>query len=245
MYARAFTVAAAIAAAALLTPTITLLAKDDPAALKAAQDAVRKDLKEAKKVPSADLAYVIDTTKLKDGRWTFKDVAPPTDEIQGLMFHAEFPSGNATDTSSSISVVIQKCAHVKKEANGTATMNRPFKAWGKSVEMADLDGIAEGEYQEFILTATDAIPDKCTPPSKKGAVGPAKLWGSAVATDKESKKRVRKDWFLWIAQDKRLGGLTWWAEATTAEKFIDTPEWNAKLVDLMKNIVELKDKRLK
>ena len=244
MSIRPFAIAAAVAAAALLTPVLTappVLAKDDPAAAAKAREEVRKDLKEAKKQPFADLSYVVDTTKLADGRWEFRDVPPPADPDQGTMFNATFPSGNATDASASITFVVGKCIQVNNQTK--KEYSQQFKSIGKSVKMSQVEDYAKGLYQEWMATATDQIKDKCKETDKK-SVGPSKYWGCAVGTDKELKKRVRKDWFVWVSNTS-AGSWTWTAEATTSEKFIDNKDWLEKLDNLMKNIKELKDPRLK
>ncbi len=227
-------------AAAFLAPICTAGAKDDPAAQKAAEEAVRKEYKAAKKVVSADLAYFIDTTKL-DSRWSFEDVKPPEDPDQGAMFRGAFTAGGVGDAAA-IQFYAAKC--IQKNAVKKTEYSHEFKAWGKQVKVAELEKMAQGYYEDFRIQASnDFVKDKSTPAEKHG-VGPAKYWGCAVGPDPETKARVRKDWYVWQSSLK-AGTYTWTFEATTQQKFIDMPEIVAKIEDLVKNIKELKDPRLK
>jgi len=82
---------AGVLAALLLPFCLSAFAKEDPAAVKTAQDALRKKYKAEKKYVTEDFAYFIDVTKLKEQRWVFKeDIAPPTDPDQGLMMSRRF-----------------------------------------------------------------------------------------------------------------------------------------------------------
>jgi hypothetical protein len=240
MLARIVSVAAAVAVACVAVPTIVAYAKEDPAKAAAARDALKKEYKAAKKYITADFTYYVDSTKLKY-TWDFKDVAPPADPDQGLMMEASM-SPMASDTTQSVNMVIQKCAQ-KNDTKHVEYTNQ-FKAWGKTVKMADVENLIMGFYQEFMLTCTDPIKDRSHPPMKRD-VGPAKLWACAVGTDKEEKKRVRKDWFVWPLNDK--GAWTWFASSTMAEKLIADPKdeknWAEKVDDLMKNVVPLTDAR--
>lgn len=243
MSARVFALAAAVGCSAFVAFEVAAVAKDDPAAIKIARDAVRKDLAAKKMHPTADLSYVVDTNKLKDQRWEIKDLPEPADPWQGLMFEATFPSGNQTDPAPSIDFLVQKCVQQKTEGGKTQPFAREFKACGKNVKLADVEGLVSACYEEFLATATDPIKDKCKP-TTKCSVGPAKLWATAVATDKEAKKRVRMDWYAWAASTK-VGTFTWTVTVTTSERFIDNKDWPDKVEELLKNFKELNDPRLK
>lgn len=234
------------AAAALLAggPVVTAKEKDDPAAIAATRLKIRDEYVAKKVYPTADLSYAVDSAKLKDGRWVIRVMPAPENPDQGHMFSADFPSGNATDASSSIQFNVFKCIQYKMEGKARSNKQYEFKAWGKSVPMTDVEQFATGLYEDWIRLATDVIKDKGKRPDNKGTVGPAKYWGYAVGTDKDEKKRVRKDWYVWV-QNGSAGAFTWWAEVTTAEKFVDNPDWIAKIEDMMKNFKELNDKRLK
>jgi hypothetical protein len=246
MFPRATSVAAAIAAAAILTPALTAVAKDDPAVAAAAREKVRAEYKAKKWYPFSDLKFFVDSTKLKDQRWEFKDVkAPEALDEGGAVYAVDLPSGNPNDATPSIRLFIQKWPHYKQQGSARATSTLAFKSWGKSVEISNVDQMCEGFYQDWLKSATDPIKDKCKPPEKKGGIGPAKLWGYAVATDKDSKKRERHDWFAWTTTDPPVP-FTYMCEFTvTDSKFIDNEDWMAKIPEFMKNMKELKDGRLK
>jgi hypothetical protein len=244
MNSRTLYVAAAIAAAYFAAPTLGVSAKDDPAKAAADRDALRKEYAAAKKYLSQDLTYFVDSTKLKDSRWEFQTkIAQGPDPNQGLMIAADFPSGNPTDATPSIQFRIAKCAEKITKDGKTSEYSHEFKSWGKSIKLADTKTMAEGYYMEFMASVTDPIAAK-SKKSDKREVGPSKYWGCAVGTDKESKKRVRMDWYVWTDANK-VASYHWWAEVTTAEKFIDNKEWTDKIDDLMKNVVECKDPRAK
>lgn len=248
MSARMFAVAAAVAVAAILTPSLTLLAKDDPAAIRAAREEVRKKFKDAKKIPSADLSYYVDTTKMKDSRWQFSDTAEPAGvDDPKPMFHASFPSGNATDASASIDLYVWRSPHSKTEGGGRSVFSTTFKNWGQTVKVSDIKDMAAGYYEDFIAGATDLRKEQCKSP-KKVSIGVAEWFGCAVGSFKDegdsAAVRMRRDWYVW-GQTGSTGAFTWLARFTTSAKFIDNEDWLLKIPDLMKNMKELSDPKLK
>ena len=245
MSTRSFCVVAALAAATLLMPSPTAVAKDDPATIKANRDAVRKKFKDAKKLPFADLSYYLDVNKLKDQRWEIADLpAPATDDAGGHMFRAVFPSGNAADAAPSVTINIFRTPHWKDEGAGRKTVfSQEFKSWGQSVKTSDVKDMAAGFYEDWIREAKDVIKDKCRASDNK-KIGPADFWSYAVGTDKEEAKRVRKEWYVW-AQQSTAPPFTWIAIVTISDKFHDNDAWIAKVAEFMKNIQELKDPKLK
>jgi hypothetical protein len=244
MSIRPFIVAAAVAAAAALTPVLTapsVLAKDDPAAEAKAREAVKKDLKEKKFFYTFDLMYAVDSVKLKESRWSWKD-PPPFPEVsekKGGQFWAVLASDAGEQW---VTITVQKMPHYERNGNSETTFNLPFKSWGKTVLVSKVDDMAEGFYEDWILEATDVIKDKCKK-TKKRNLGPGEFYATAVGTDKEDKKRVRKIWVVW----KTTSGVpcTWIAIATIAEKFIDTEEITKKAEDMIGGLKEVKDARLK
>jgi hypothetical protein len=234
--------AAAVAGAYLAVPSLGVFAKDDPAKVASDREALKKDYAAAKKYLFADLSYFVDSAKLADSRWEFGAVKEDADPSQGRMFNASLPSGNATDAVPSIVINVFKC--IQKDNAKKVEYTYPFKAWGKTIKLADTANFALGHYMDWTLSATDVIKAKCREPDKGGipSGGPAKLWGYAVGTDAEEKVRQRKDWYVWVNNDK-VGAWCWWATATTRDKFIDVKEKTDMIGDLMKNIAETKDGR--
>jgi hypothetical protein len=245
MSIRPFTFAAAVAAAALLTPVLTappVLAKDDPAAEAKAREAVKKDLKDKKFFYSYDLSYSVDSAKLKESRWSWKDPPPFTDvsEKQGGQFYAVLASDAGEQW---VTLVLVKHPHFEQKGSSRAPFQVEFKSWAKTVLVSKIDEMAEGQYEDWIREATDVIKDKCKA-TKKKSLGPGEYYATAVGTDKKDKKRVRKTWVTWGTTG---GGVpcTWIAEATIAEKFVDTEEIIKKVDDMIGGLKEIKDPRLK
>ncbi len=232
-------VGAAVGVSFALAPTAAS-AKDDPTKVAADRDALKKEYLAAKKFPFMDLSYYVDSTKLKDSRWEIDTkIEPGPDPDQGTMFRASFPSGNPTDTSPSISFRVYKC--IQQDSAKNTKFIKEFKNWGKTVDVSNTKQMAEGYYWDWYLGATDPVKSKCHVPEKK-TIGVADWWGCAVGTDKESKKRVKMDWFVWVSST-RQGSWHWNVECETAEKFIDVKEWGEKIDDLMKNIEKMNDPR--
>jgi hypothetical protein len=247
MSARALCAAAAVAISALVALSVDATAKDDPATIKANREAVRKKFKDAKKYPFGDLSYFCDSTKLKDARWEFRDHAEPTGvDDNHAVFSASFPSGNASDPTPSIDFLVFRMCHHKDVGGGKRQpFSYTFKSWGKSVPISDVKDMATGFYEDWIREAQDVIKDK-SQATKKTKVGPADYWGYAVGTDSETKKRVRKDWYLWVDNGGEVP-FTFIAQFTTADRFIDADDgkWVDKIAELMKSLQELKDPKLK
>ena len=240
-------VAAAFVATAALVPTATASGKDDPAAITAMREKVRTELKTKKMYPFSDLRfYVPDFTKMKEQRWDIKDVnAPATPEDAGLVFHAEIPGSNPNDATPSVRLIIQRWPHFKQQGSQRAGNSLPFKNWGKSVDIKEWKLIAEGFYQDWIREATEVQKEKSKVPDERGAVGPAKMWGYATALDKESKKRERRDWYGWVTNDPPVPFTYLAAFVVSDMKLADNDDFMVKLTELIKNIKELKDPRLK
>jgi hypothetical protein len=245
MSIRPFAIAAAVAAAAVMTSvaaTRPLLAKDDPAAQATAREAVKKDLKEKKFFYTYDLSYSVDSAKLKESRWSWKDPPPFTDvsEKQGGEFFAQLAS-DAGEVW--VTLVVVKHPHFEQKGSQRAPFQVEFKSWGKTVLVSKVDEMAEGQYEDWTREATDVIKDKCKV-TKKRNLGPGEYYATAVGTDKKDKKRVRKIWATWGTTGSGVP-CTWVAEATIAEKFVDTDEIIKKTEDMIAGLKEIKDPRLK
>jgi hypothetical protein len=247
MSMRPYVLAAAVAAAAALTPVLTsrpLLAKDDPAAQAAAKEAVKKDLKEKKFFYTFDLSYSVDSAKLKESRWSWKDPPfPGAMEKQDLQFAATLASDSGEQW---VRLLIWKMPHFERNGNQQSNFTHEFKSWGKTVPVSKTGDMAEGYYENWIREATDVIKDKCKA-TKKRALGPGEYYATAVGTgteEEDQKKRVRKIWVLWGTTGAGTP-CTWLAQATIAEKFIDTEEIIKKAEDMIGGLKEIKDPRLK
>ena len=245
MSIRPVVVAAAVAAAAALTPVLTapsVLAKDDPAAEAKAREAVKKDLKDKKFFYTFDLSYFVDAPKLKESRWSWKD-PPPFQEVsekKGGQFYVVLASDSGEQW---VTLVVIKHPHFEQQGNMRQPFEIPFKSWGKTVSVSKVGEIAEGQYEDWIREATDVIKDKCKA-TKKKTLGPGEYYATAVGTDKEDKKRVRKVWVTWGTTGAGTP-CTWIATATIAEKFVDTEEILKKVDDMIGGLKEIKDPRLK
>jgi hypothetical protein len=245
MSMRPYVLAAAVAAAAALTPVLTsrpLLAKDDPAAQAAAREKVKKELKEKKFFYTFDLTYAVDSQKLKESRWTWTD-PPPFQEVsekQGGQFYVTLASETGEQW---VTLAVIKSPHFERHGNQQSDFQHEFKSWGKTVPVSKIGDMAEGFYEDWIREATDVIKDKCKA-TKKRTLGPGEYYATAVGTDKEDKKRVRKIWAVWGTTGAATP-CTWIAIATIAEKFVDTDEIIKKAEDMIGGLKEIKDPRLK
>jgi hypothetical protein len=249
MTMRSVLVAAAVVAAAALTPVVTsrpVLAKDDPAVIAAARDKVRTEYKTKKWFPFSDLKFFVDSTKLKDQRWEFKDVKEPDpfDTGAGLVYSVSFPSANPNDATPPARISIQRWPHYKQDGNTRSPQQLQFKSAGMVVLISDWQEICLGFYKDFLADATEPIKDKCKPPDDRPA-GPAKIHGYATATAKDGKKRERRDWYAWPTTEPPVP-MTYLCEVVIADMaFADSDERMAKVSELIKSIKALKDDRLK
>src|SRR5687767_10259208 len=123
----AATLAAAVLASSFAPPMAE--AKDDPAKIKAAREAVRKDYKEKKYFLFHDLSYYVDAPALKESRWAWKD--PPFAEASdegGPQFYATWSPMPGGDVGIEIQAI--KMPHFK-EGTVKTIYNHAFKSWGK------------------------------------------------------------------------------------------------------------------
>jgi hypothetical protein len=229
-------------ATSVLTTTPSAAAKDDPAAKQKAKDDLKKELKDTKKYfVYYDLSYYVDAPKLKESRWVWKDPPPysPISDKQGAEFYAEWvPTAGG---EAGIRIVVEKMPHSETKGGQKSVFSHEFKSWGKTVPVSKVDDMAKGFYFDWMKESAEPIVASCHEP-KKQSTGPADWYATAVATDKDEKKRVRKDWYLWISQTP-AGACTWVATVTIADKFKDVEEVIQRVKDLMTNTVEIKDKR--
>lgn len=243
MSARTFLIAGAFALSAALVPVFeTAAAKDDPAAQQKAREELRKELKETKKYfVFHDLSYFVDAPKLKDSRWDWKDPPPFSNvsEKQGGQFYATWVPNAGGEWG--IRVVVNKMPFSERKGNTTSNFSYEFKSWGKSVLISKVDEMALGFYEDWLKESSEPLKEHCDAP-KKMKVGPSDWYATAVATDKEEKKRVRKDWYVWAAPYAGTQCL-WVAEFTFQDKFKEVEEVIKRSKDVMKEITEIKDKR--
>lgn len=184
--------AAVLAVAVVAASPPEARAKDDAAERKEKREEHRKKLKEEGKLPFFDLSYFFDGKAAKETRWTQTD--PPNanaEEKKGVQFYATWTAKEGNPPL--IRVVIQK--FIAQEGN--STYSTPFEYAGFSAPCGDKKKMAEGFYLDWIKQCTEPVKEKCIEPKKATAAGPADLFASAVATDKESKKRERRDWYVW------------------------------------------------
>jgi hypothetical protein len=118
-----------------------------------------------------------------------------------------------------------------------------FKAAGTTCMVSKIDEMAKGLYDDWLAESTEPIKDHCKEP-KKQETGVAEWYATAVATDKELKKRVRKDWYVWGTTGAGIP-CTWFATVTISDKFKDTEEVIQIAKNMMLQTVEIKDKRAK
>jgi hypothetical protein len=222
----------AVALAAALAVPAALAGKDDAADLKKKRDDYKAKLKEEKKLPFHDLSYYADLNVPKEFRWSQTD--PPTShdlsEKKGVQFRAAFALKEGSPPV--IQVIVQK--FLAKEGNSTFSV--PFEYAGFSAPVGDKKKMVEGFYLDWIKKSSEPVQDKCSKEPKKVSAGPADLFGTAVATDKESKKRERRDVFGWLGE-----GATWiaWFEYPDYE-MVEKGKLDEKVLDLMKCLKDAK-----
>ena len=225
-------VAALAAGAVVATLPPAALAKDDAAERKEKRDAYKKKLKEEKKLPYHDLSYFVDVGTAKETRWTQTD-PPPFDDLsekKGGQFFATFALKEGSPPV--VRVTIQK--FLAKDGNTSYSL--PFEYAGYSADCGDKKKMITGFYEDWIKKNTEPLKDKCDEPKKAAAAGPADLFATAVATDKESKKRERRDWYAWLGE-----GATWIAQFSYPDyEMVEKGKLNERVAEFMKYTKEAK-----
>jgi hypothetical protein len=232
---------------AVLAAASAVLAKDDPAARKALEEEIRKELKAAGKIATWDLAYVVDTKKLQDPRWEARPVKAPESPDQGRMLSVDLQTGNTADATPAVRLRISKCIH--ENSTTDKEFSRSFKAIGERVKVSDVKRLAEASYEDWMKEAVEPSTDQCRKPSKRDVGALKAFFGYAVATgsdlvDENVKLRCRRDWYLWTRSEK-VGMYTWTATAQIPDKRVKEEVWAEKLEDFMKNLKPFEDDRLK
>lgn len=225
----------AVVAHEVTHPRSAAAAKDDPAVIKKKRDDLRAKLKEEKKFAFWDLSYAVDVKAVGELRWEHSDPPPFNDlsEKKGGQFFAQLPL--KTGDAPMIKVLIQKLIH--KEGN--SEFNISFDHAGMSgIKTNDKNKLAEGFCKDWLKQATDPVTKECVlePKGAKG-MGPADVFTAAVATDKESKNRERREWYLWLAPN-----ATYVAAVTYPQyDYYEKAKLKEKVVDFFKNMKELKN----
>lgn len=234
------TTAAALLAAAtglVVIPERRAYAGDkvaEAAALAKKRDEFRKKRKEEQKLPFLDLSYAADLKVCKETRWTQTDPPhPEATEESGMQFRAGW-SPDITK-GGGISVTAYKWIH--KSPDGKSVYTYEFKLLGTKCNTSESDKMMENFYAEDLkkLNPDDNQKTKCKKPAKKKVGPPTEMWASAWGTDPESKKRTRRDTYMWVD-----GGATWMIFAEFDEKYLDDPEIMDKAEDFIASIKPLK-----
>jgi len=225
--------AALMAAAIVSAEPAAVFAKDDAAERKAKREEFKKKLKEDKKLPYHDLSYMVDVGTAKETRWSQTDPPPAEDlsEKKGVQFYATFTLKEGSPPV--VRVVVQKFL----AQDGNSTFSLPFEYAGFSAPCGDKKKMIQGFYEDWIKKNTEPVKGECIEPKKAGAAGPADLFASAVATDKESKKRERRDWYAWLGE-----GATWIAQFSYPDyEMVEKGKLNERVAEFMKYTKEVKN----
>jgi hypothetical protein len=215
----------------------TALAKGTPES----RDEVRTEQKERGNLPFFDLSHVVDGKKLGDSRWEQKDPPPyqNVSEDKGAQLYMTLPLGAAADGGWAVEVVVFKMIHSEPTGgNMRSVFSMTFDNIGKTCQVSAWKDVLENTYLDWKKAASDVNDKDCTDP-RKSSLGPAKMWASATGTDPETKKRERRDWYVWNAPN-----VTWLARVRFDQSMLSNDAMLKKGEDLVKAVTQLKDKRL-
>mgnify|MGYP001379577567 CR=1 FL=1 len=230
------------AASGLLTLSSVAGAKDlSPEQMAEQREKVRADYEGEKKggYTFYDLKYWVDAAKLEDKRWS-KEKRDGLKHTDGLQLLAKWTVNSSAAGNNSITVVVQKWIHFTRNGNSQSNTVITFDNYGDSVSPTDVEKLCEAYYENFRRGSKDVIDDQCQKP-KKCSLPVPKVEAAAVATDKDSGERERREWYIW-SDNKETA--TYVVSITYSASLLDKPDVIEKGRDFVKSIRELKDKRV-
>ena len=233
----------AMALAAVAMPSALLARGDDAEKLKEDREKVREKY-ESKDEKGGftfyDLAYWIDVAKLEDSRWSKSEIREPVHD-KGVQLIAKWENAASAVPGMSISVIVQKFKYYEQNGNTRTPYSLPFNNLGESVSTEDWEGMLNGFYEDWKRSAKDVLEDQCQAPKKhKGGV--PKMYAVAVGTDGQSQQRERREWYVW-PDSKQIA--TYVISITYGEPLLANEGLLEKGPDFVKNLKELKDKKVK
>lgn len=235
--------AVALTAAVIFTTSAVLAKGDDAEKMKEDRDKVREAYEDPEKKAGYtfyDLAYWVDVAKLEETRWSKNAVREPKHD-RGLQLHAKWENAASAAGGMTIEVFINKLIHKEQKGSVIQPYSYPFDNLGESVSCVDHEAIIEGFYEDWKKGSKDVIEDQCTD-VKKSKFKVPKYEAAAVATDKDSETRERREWYVW-SDGKQVA--TYVVEIRYGTALLDNENLLEKGRDFVKNLKELKDKRVK
>ena len=229
------TLAAGIAGLLLATPA--LAKKTDAEKEKEWKEKVTKKYVEKKEgALFHDYSHWVDLKSLKDTRWTVtKDLSKMVKDLKaesGPQLHATWTL-SAQSGGAAITMLVIKMPHKK----GNSVFNQPFDNIGESIKVADAKKMHDAFYRDWVKASTDVVESKCVEP-RKSKVGPASFYACAVATDKESKQREKREWYAWTTPN-----TTWILQVNYGKDVIDKEAVAEKAEAFVDAIDEVKDRK--
>jgi len=165
--------------------------------------------------------------------WQIRDVAKSeTTPAGAVVFQADSVEKTPVNEVPAMRMSVRSWPQFEQAAGADKPVRRDFNSWGKSVAVADCAAMCAGFYWDWTLSARDVVRAWSVKPQAVVA-GPARTWGDAVATDRQSERRERRDWYCWSTTTR----VTYLAEFVTTD--FERPMNDAcstKILAVMKSI---------
>jgi len=180
-----------------------------------------------------DAPYVADAAAWKSTAWIV--VKLPPDEGTGLVFRAVEQSGANTVDRSTLRVSVVAYPQWVREGDKRVHAWEPFPHWGMNVPVSKVREFASANYENWIHGSVDVLRERCCA-SVPIAAGAADFRSRAVATDRTSRVREYRSWYVWGGDGPGGTAHTYVAEFVAAADPGRDDARDAAALELMKSI---------
>ena len=178
--------------------------------------------------------FVARGARWKVARWTQEPATKSPEEDDPAPEVLRAVEASPEDGRPPLRVVVRMMPHYQREGQMQTDLRWPFKNWGKSVRIGDVDEMAKAHYEDWIREACDVIKDFCRPPVESKTGAKAVYGGRAFGSDRLTGKREYRTWYVW-SHEAQTYVATFVADATRTSREVLAPR-DAAALDLVRSI---------
>lgn len=178
--------------------------------------------------------FVAKGVRWKVAQWNPDPATGPPEAVDPAREVLRAVEASPEDGRPPLHVVVRMMPQVQREGHQQSDLLWPFKNWGKSVRIGDIDEMAKAHYEDWIREACDVVKDHCRTPRASEDGAKLAYGGRALASDRLTRKREYRAWYVW-SHDAQTYVATFVADATSASPEVLAAR-DAAALDLVRSI---------